>query len=98
MYESQTVGFKQLEVEDREIFMRCDMAPEADCVYQYTPARLTDQQIAEGVLKRGAAGAFWMDKMQSLEDLEHIMIKPVKPKAYLAAHTTLEPGLKYKLG
>ena len=74
MYESQTVGFKQLEVEDREIFMRCDMAPEADCLYQYTPARLTDQQIAEGVLKRGAAGAFWMDKMQSLEDLEHITI------------------------
>ena len=52
-----------------------------------------------------------MDKMQTPEDLEHIMIvwdcvvsqpdnliKPVKPKAYLAVHTTLEPGLKYKLG
>ena len=28
----------------------------SDCVYQYTPARLTDQQIAQGVLKRGAGG------------------------------------------
>ena len=92
-----------------EVFMRCTLVSAGDFIS--CPTRVTDEQVAEGTLKRAVAGAVYMDNMTKLQQYENAkviwqcgfqtqapaLIKPTKPKFYMTCSTQLEPGFFYKL-
>ncbi|CAE7328154.1 unnamed protein product [Symbiodinium necroappetens] len=96
---------------DREVFMRCTLEPSANSYLFFTPSNLSDDQVAEGLLKRDVLGAVFVGCMKKLLEMENVkivwrcmfqtqvpaMIKPVKPKLFLACSTQLEAGFFYRL-
>ena len=95
---------------DVEVFMRCTLVSAGDFI-SFCPTRITDDQVAEGTLKRAVAGAVYVDNMTKLQLFENAkiiwqccyqtqapaLIKPTKPKLFMTCSTHLEPGYFYKL-
>ena len=96
---------------ENEIFMRSELEPEQNSWIVYNPADLTDDQIAEGILKRDVAGAAFIGNFHRITELNNVkilwrctlqsqppaLVKPSKPKLVLICSTHLEPGFFYKI-
>ena len=91
--------------------MRCLVQPLVDERLVFAPQALTDQQLASGLLKRGAAGASFLGRFEKLYSLQHAqvvwdvqlkpeppaMLRASKPKLHLRATVKLEKVFVYKL-
>ena len=96
---------------DREVFTRCTLEPSANSYLFFTPSNLSDDQVAEGLLKRDVLGAVFVGCMKKLLEMENVkivwrcmsqtqvpaMIKAVKAKLFLACSIQLEAGFFYRL-
>ena len=95
----------------QEAFLRCTLERDTENYIAYHPHAVPDSQIASGQLKRAVLGAAFsgcFEKIYESPYLEVIwecglqktppaMMKPLKPKCYLACHTSLEANKYYKL-
>lgn len=91
--------------------MRSELEPEENSWIIYNPGALSDDQFAEGILKRDVAGAAFIGNFHRITELRHVkivwrctlqsqppaLVKPSKPKLVLTAKTHLEPGFFYKV-
>ena len=91
--------------------MRCSLTADPQSHIAYQPSPVPDGQIASGQLKRAVLGAAFAGCFEKILDSPYLeviwecglqrtnpaMIKPLKPKCYLACHASLEAGFYYKL-
>lgn len=94
-----------------EAFMRCVVQPNMDERLVFAPQTLSDQQLASGLLKRGAVGACFAGRFEKIYALQYAqvvwdvqlkqeppaMFRASKPKLHFRANMKLEKGFVYKL-
>ena len=91
--------------------MRCVVQPNVDERLVFAPQTLSDQQLASGLVKRGAVGACFAGRFEKIYALQNAqvvwdvqlkqeppaMFRASKPKLHVRAKLKLEKGFVYKL-
>ena len=91
--------------------MRCLLLPDVDQRLSFSPVALTDQQMAQSIVKRASCGAVFLGRLEKIYALTSCQViwdvqvkqeppaslRASKPKLHFRAKTTLFKDFVYKL-